>query len=664
MKFSKKALSLLLAAITLHSMSAAGTMSVFAYQNDKLTSNAVCEQIASNDSVSGDYIYRSDNGNIVLVKYLGDDTEVNIPSEFLGRTVTAIDTNAFKECSFIERVTVPSTVTRIGSYSFQGCTNLKNISIPYGVTAIEAGAFQDCQNLEDIPIPESVTTIGSGVFWGCNKITEINIPASVTTLIPSAIGKNESIVNINADENNPKFSSQDGILFSKDKKRIAAFPPGRKGTYEIPENVEIIGSDAFFGCEYLTQITVPDSVKSILSDAFEYCNALTTIILPEHITEIPLSAFCECRNLAEFKIPSSVTKIGNAAFANCKALTKIEIPQSVNKIENSAFSGCSRLTEIKLPSGITSVEGWTFSNCHLMQKIEIPASVKSIEQSAFYNCRSLTDVFFAGSEEDWQNITVGNNNDSLKNANIHFNYAETSVTLNKSEMTLGLGQTYTIKAEITPQDSNVTLTWKSSNKNAATVNSKGKISAKGEGRTTITVKTSDGKTASCKITVKKAPDSVSLNKTSAILGVKQTCTLQAELTPSDSYTYLNWSSSDSTIVSVDKNGRVTAKKVGTAVVTVKTSNGKYAHCTFTVKKAPDSVALSKNSLTLSKGKTEILTAALSPSNSATYCSWSSSNTSVATVTSGGKITAKAKGNAVITVRTSNGKTSYCDVTIK
>ena len=664
MIYSQKALSLLLAAITLQSACAAGTVSTFAYENDKNPSEAVCGQLWSEEGISGDYMYRIENGNIVLVKYLGDDTEVNIPSEFLGRTVTAIDAEAFKECSFIETVTIPYTVTQIGGYSFEGCTNMKNIYIPYGVTVIEAGAFQDCSNLENIRIPESVTTICSGVFWGCNKITEINIPSGVTTIIPSVIGKNESIVNINVDENNPKFSSQDGILFSKDKKRIVAFPPGRKGTYAIPENVEIIGSDAFFGCAYLTQITVPDSVQKVLTNAFEYCSSLTSISLPEHITEIQSSAFCECRSLAEFKIPSGVTQIGNSAFSNCKALAKIEIPQNVSKIEFSAFSGCSKLTEIKLPVGIASIDRWTFSNCHSMQKIEVPASVQKIEQSAFYNCRSLTEVFYEGSEDDWQNITVGSSNESLTNAEIHYNYAETSVNLNKSEMTLGTGQTYTLKAEVIPQGSDVTLTWKSSNKNVATVNSKGKISAKGEGRATITVKTSDGKTASCKITVKKAPESVSLNKTSAVMGVKQTCTLQATLSPSDSYTYLNWSSSNSTVASVDKNGKVTARKTGTAVITVRTSNGKYAQCTFTVKKAPESVVLSKSSLTLSKGQTATLTAALSPSDSATYCSWSSSDKSVAAVSSGGKITAKAKGNAVITVKTSNGKTASCNVTVK
>ena len=154
-----------------------------------------------------------------------------------------------------------------------------------------------------------------------------------------------------------------------------------------------------------------------------------------------------------------------------------------------------------------------------------------------------------------------------------------------------------------------------------------------------------------------------MNKTSATLGVKQTCNLTTTLTPSTSVTYCSFSSSDTSVATVNASGKVVAKKVGTATITVKTSNGLTATCKMTVKQAPTSVALNKTSVTLKKGSTETLTATLTPSTSATYCSFSSSDTAVATINSNGVITAKKVGTATITVKTSNGLTSTCTVTV-
>ena len=270
-------------------------------------------------------------------------------------------------------------------------------------------------------------------------------------------------------------------------------------------------------------------------------------------------------------------------------------------------------------------------------------------------------------------VTTFSNADT-SNSNINFNgyklyvngtaisgsSTSTNVTLNKSTLTLGLGQTATL---IATTDNATTLSWKSSNKSVATVTSKGKICTKGTGTATITVTTADGNKATCKVTVKQAPTSIALNKTSATLGVKQTCNLTATLTPSTSATYCSFTSSDTSVATVNASGKVVAKKTGTATITVKTSNGLTATCKITVKKAPTSVTLNKTSVTLKKGSTETLTATLTPSTSATYCSFSSSDTSVATVNSNGVITAKKVGTATITVKTSNGLTSSCAVTV-
>ena len=136
------------------------------------------------------------------------------------------------------------------------------------------------------------------------------------------------------------------------------------------------------------------------------------------------------------------------------------------------------------------------------------------------------------------------------------------------------------------------------------------------------------------------------------------------ISPDNSATDCSWSSSDETIATVTSTGKVTAKKVGKVNITVKTYNGKTATCIITVKKAPDSIALNKTATTIKVGQTETLEVVLTPSNSVTYCSWSSSDTTIATVNTNGVVTAKKTGAVTIMVKTSNEKVAVCTVTVK
>ena len=181
----------------------------------------------------------------------------------------------------------------------------------------------------------------------------------------------------------------------------------------------------------------------------------------------------------------------------------------------------------------------------------------------------------------------------------------------------------------------------------------------------------------CKVTVKPAPSSVKLSTTNLTLGVGEEF-LIAENTNSGSYANeqnLKWTTSNSNVVTVRKIGggnkaAVTSTGAGTATITVKTYNGKTATCKVTVKKAPSNVKLSKTNLTLNRGTSYIISETTNSGSyaNATNLQWSSSNTKVATVTkgSGNKATIKAvgKGTAYISIKTYNGKTAKCKVTVK
>ena len=166
-------------------------------------------------------------------------------------------------------------------------------------------------------------------------------------------------------------------------------------------------------------------------------------------------------------------------------------------------------------------------------------------------------------------------------------------------------------------------------------------------------------------------EKVSLNKSATTLTEGESETLTATITPSNATggKTVKWSSSNEAVATVDSNGKVTAKKAGTAVITATSSNGKTAGCTVTVKQkeiAITGISLNKSTTSLTEGESETLTATITPSNATgdKTVKWSSSNGAVAAVDSNGKVTAKKAGTAVITATSSNGKTAGCTVTVK
>ena len=247
----------------------------------------------------------------------------------------------------------------------------------------------------------------------------------------------------------------------------------------------------------------------------------------------------------------------------------------------------------------------------------------------------------------------------------------TGVSLNKTSLTLSEGDTQTLTATVSPTTAtDKEVTWASDNETVATVTSSGAIVAKNAGTAVITVTTHDGaKTASCAVTVKPRVTGVSLDNTSISLTVGSTQTLTATVTPADALDKsVTWSSNNTSVATVSTYGVVTAKAAGTATITVRTNDGgKTATCTVTVTAiSVTGVSLNKSSLTLYEGDSETLTATVSPTNATNKSvTWSTSNSSVASVTSSGRITALSAGSATITVTTSDGgKKATCSVTVK
>lgn len=338
--------------------------------------------------------------------------------------------SSFAGCSGLTRLTIPSSVTSIGPSAFENCDGLASVTILPGLQLIGSQAFTYCNVLTQVTIPSSVTYIGSSAFAG-SGLASAALPSSVTTIGSNAFAYCSDLVSITVDAANPNYSSSNGVLYNQAQTQLVQYPKGKSGGYAIPSSVTVLGNDAFYGADGLTQVTLPPGLTTIGDRAFSYCRGLTSVVIPSAVTHIGIGAFGYCYGLTSVAIPASVTNIGAIAFTYCsnagfitvaagnanysskdgvlfnKNQTELiqcpagmsgayVVPAGVTGIGDSAFFGCAKLTGVAMPSGVVRIGTNVFTTCSELTKVSIPASVTDVGYAAFDNCRKLVSATFAG----------------------------------------------------------------------------------------------------------------------------------------------------------------------------------------------------------------------------------------------------------------------------
>ena len=295
--------------------------------------------------------------------------------------------------------------------------------------------------------------------------------------------------------------------------------------------------------------------------------------------------------------------------------------------------------------------------------------------------------FISSSGSYWQDVSASGYNCRIKaytdkrDTTTPADVKVSRITLSASTgLTLTKGQTQKLTATVAPANAtNKTVTWKTSNKNVATVSENGLVTAVGGGDATITCTAKDGSNvkATCKVTVTVPVSGIQLSQTSAALTVGDTLTLTKTIYPSDATNQaVTWMSSSDAVASVDSNGKITAKTAGSAVITCKSvsDNSVVGICNVTVKakvQTPseikvNKITLNKTTASVTKGKTLQLIATVTPGNATKKeVKWSTSNKNVATVSENGLVTAVGGGDATITCTAKDGSNvkATCKVTV-
>ena len=279
-----------------------------------------------------------------LVQYLSKKDNVKYE---VPEGVERIGADAFSDYSNLTTIVIPSTVKEIGDGAFSG-TGLVSIELPEGIETIGIGLFRSCSNLTSITIPNSVTSIGEQAFFGCVSLETINVPASVTSIGERAFNETKWL--------------QDKL--------------------DAGETTVVVNGITVYTINY----TFPEGTTSIENQRFAMDEEIISVIIPASVDHIGEYAFYGCPNLKSvtFEEGSKLKEIGYAVFAYCPNLTDIVLPDNLEVISDYALYGCSGLTEVT-----------------------IPGSVTTIGEGAFSDCSNLKTINFAGTEEQWNAITFG-----------------------------------------------------------------------------------------------------------------------------------------------------------------------------------------------------------------------------------------------------------------
>lgn len=349
----------------------------------------------------------------------------------MGNGLETIGNNAFSNCFRAARsgethtLVIPDSVRQIGDYAFRGCDGLTDIEMGNGVSIIGKQAFAGLSKLVDVTLGNGVEIVGDGAFADCNSLVTVRLGTSVTIIGGEAF-HNSKLESVIAPENSLTYSTEDGILFSKNRDILVFVPPTRSGDFIVPESVQTIAAYAFNNCRNLSSVIIPETVQTIENRAFvgSFGGKNTTLYCTEGSSaqafldqaKLPYTVISDVvgdyavradedglfitgyyGSAIELSIPATlggqpVVGIGEGAFYGNNDLVLVFLPDSVLSIEDQAFYDCNTLTLVTLGQNILTIGNQAFYSCDKLVTAQMGASLVSIGESAFSGCTSMTTL--------------------------------------------------------------------------------------------------------------------------------------------------------------------------------------------------------------------------------------------------------------------------------
>lgn len=339
-------------------------------------------------SYIGDYAFKGCNSLKSLSFFGGKDgvigisafentdiTEIVLPEGFV-----SVKENAFKNCDWVSRVSLPASLVEIGEDAFYATApdtivvaDGNEIYSSAGDCLIETHTFTLVLGSNNAVIPSTVKIIGKGAFAFCSVISEIDL---------------SGVIKI-----------QNGAF-----ERCTALK-----SVTLSNNLVSLGADAFKKCTSLEYISIPESVSEIGNHAFSGCESLATVVIMPGVRGIGNGAF-ESSGVSTLIMGEGIESIGSSAFAYCSSLLTVDIPEGVKSIGAGAFQGCQMLQVAVIGQGTEIIENNVFMDCPELTSITLPGTLKEIGFNAFSGCNSVSTVIIDGTKAEYNGINIDKSN--------------------------------------------------------------------------------------------------------------------------------------------------------------------------------------------------------------------------------------------------------------
>ena len=600
---------------------AQGTVEIEGLAGDVGMRDTMIVYVGDDDMITSDgLLYRIEDGKrVIITGYEGDAARVEIPSYIDGLPVVEVETFTGENGRNItvKEVILPDSVTRIWNYAFYQCVSLQKINLEK-VNYVGEYAFAYCSRLENVVFRSYpyLTALNQYAFAQCTSLQSIDL-SSAGRMIPKGLCYG--------------CTSLKKVIFPEDLLRIydrAFYNCGFEELY-LPKYIMFLDEGCISHCENLRKIYIPDNSLVIPDAPEQFINAEDTVhyvkegsgihnLLEKWNSEgydfkiaftreltIPQSSYRiavgESVNVSYDQSPVMSDEIfifssdrpSIASITPDGVLTGIKPGKTEIKVESS-YGQESPRCEVTVTAGSgsgnnpgggsgssnsgtnpgegSSGSGAGQNGSHSGTGTSSGTSGSSANSSAPSNGDSLSGGSSSNTGQNGKGVIKAKNIKKAKKS--------------KKIKTATVGKPVRLKVKLSPSNANEKITWTSSKPKVATVSPDGKVTPKKKGKTKITARISNGKKVTWKIKVRELKaKKISLNKKKATLHAGETLKLKAKLKPKGSTAKIKWKSSKKKIASVSKNGTVTARKKGKAVITAQLPNGKKAKCKVTVKKA-------------------------------------------------------------------------------
>ena len=359
----------------------------------------------------------------------------------LNNGLKTIGESAFRNCTALIKINLPDSVINIGSFAFSGCTSLTEVDLSGKLQSVSTSLFENCSSLKSIHIPGSVNSFGSRSFKDCTSLASITFGDGVdniygyelflncsfeTVLLPASVSKLNleshtgrqtmwptTLSTISVAESNPFFSSEDGILFTKDKSLLLLCPSGKTGSVTANVNVDAY---AFYNSS-LEHLVLSDGVTSIGDYAFAN-SALIDVIWTKTPDTVGTNVFYNCTKLNSITLPADLSRIYDGLFYNCTSLVLTELPESVQYIGANAFRGCVHVNPTSLPENLGNVGSFAFNNAGI-ESVSLGISNEVVIGGSAFSTDSLKHVvlgkvsFGDVDKNDYKYLFYGTNLESI-----------------------------------------------------------------------------------------------------------------------------------------------------------------------------------------------------------------------------------------------------------